>query len=159
MYRTGPVSSAVQNTASAQGFDTPSPVSDRPHLPPDITVLDSDELMTLFVELTEYSNYAATQLAFAEIDEKHALGKAADKHNELMAAASGAGASKVTFQKSQANANPEYLALRDEADFASAYRTLMKTVYENLDRDARVVSREVSRRISSPEPRASRWST
>lgn len=160
-YRMGPVSMSVRTAAKAQGFDAPAELDDRPKIPSDLTMLDADDLMVLFTQLNEFANYAATQLSFAEIDERYAIRRAEEKHNELMnVTSSDSRSSKVTFQKSQAAIHPEYVALRDEVEFAIAYKGYVKTIYENLDRDLRLVSREVTRRVNNTyEQRASRWST
>ena len=155
-YRMGDISQSVFKEVLRQGFDIPVVESARPKVPSDITSVGAHELMTLFVELTEF---AATQLAFAEIDERSAIAKAAQKYNALMSApSSDSRSSKVTFQKSQASANPEYLDLQKQSEFATAYKDLLKAVYENLDRDLRVVSREITRRSNSTEQRSNRFS-
>lgn len=158
-YRMGDISQSVFKEVLRQGFDIPVVESARPKVPSDITSVGAHELMTLFVELTEFANFAATQLAFAEIDERSAIAKAAQKYNALMSApSSDSRSSKVTFQKSQASANPEYLDLQKQSEFATAYKDLLKAVYENLDRDLRVVSREITRRSNSTEQRSNRFS-
>jgi hypothetical protein len=159
-FQMGEVSQSVYDIAQKQGFSSPVVDSGRPSLPSDITAVSSVDLMNLFVHLTEFTNYAATQEAFAVIDEKHAEAVAADKHNQLMSRAdsSDSRSGRVTFQKIQASSDPAYLQLRAKADIASAYRTLLRSMMESLDRDLKVVSREITRRTSSTEHRSNRWS-
>jgi hypothetical protein len=61
------------------------------------------------------------------------------------------------MHKSQASAQPEYQQLKEAAEYASAYVTVLKSVYENLDRSLKILSREVTRRTSSDEQRRNRW--
>jgi uncharacterized protein YxeA len=157
-YRMGALSQTVYAQVEEQGFTAPVVHSALPRVPSDITSVGSDELMELFVQLTEYTNFANTQVAYAKIDERRAESRASDKFNTLMSDASAGAKERVTFQKSQSASHPEYVKLREVAEHATAYRQLMEAMLENLDRDARLVSRELTRRTSSTEARSNRWS-
>ena len=158
-FRMGPLSQTVAKQIEDQGFrpayvDTPFP-----QLPTDVTLVDSGELMELFVCFTEYTNFATTQVAYAKIDERSIEAKATKKYNALMSdIGSGSRPERVTVQKSQAASNPEYMELLSEVEYATAYRQLMEAMLENLDRDSKLLSRELTRRTSSTESRSNRWS-
>jgi hypothetical protein len=164
-YKMGPAAQRVYESVQDLGFTFSEVNTELPQIPHDLTVVGSNDLMTLMVQYSEYANFASTQLSFAYVDERHAHRCADDKHNELVAALSNASSgersgrsSGITLHKSQASAHPEYQRLKEEAEYASAYVTVLKSVYENLDRSLKILSREVTRRTSSDEQRRSRWS-
>jgi hypothetical protein len=165
MYKTGVASQQALDQVRSQGFAVSDVDFELPRIPSDLTLVGSDELMSLMVQYTEFANFASTQLSFAAVDERFAARRAEEKHNDLVASfasADSAGRSSrssgITMHKSQASADPEYLELQREAESANAYATVLKSVYENLDRSLKVLSREVTRRTSSTEQRSSRWS-
>jgi hypothetical protein len=163
-YKMGPAAQQVFDSVQDLGFTFTGVDTDLPRIPVDLTVIGSSELMSLMVQYSEYANFASTQLSFASVDERHAHRRAEDKHNELVAALSSASSgersgrsSGITMHKSQASARPEYQQLKEAAEYASAYVTVLKSVYENLDRSLKILSREVTRRASSDEQRRNRW--
>ena len=147
-----------------QGVNLPlNPGGDIPPLPKDVTSLSEESLMELFVSLTGWSDYASTQAVFAQIDERDA------QRNLDMAEASatstnwtGGRDDRVAIAKAKVASDPGVVAAREVLDARHAYRKLVEVVASNLERDASVVSREITRRTSGASGlarRASRWST
>jgi hypothetical protein len=146
-------------TLTSAGFQPePRPDSGQmPHLPDDITELTETRLMSLFVELTEWSCYAAAQLADAWTRERSM---------EQAVAAAQAAASvharaerTVAAQKAVVAADPRVREEEDALTHAAAYRRALEAVAGNAERRTQLVSRELSRRIARTDraSRASRW--
>lgn len=132
-----------------------------PGLPEDITELDDQMLMALFTLLTSWADYVTGQLACAQIDER-SIQKSLDisEATALLGGWKGGSDARVAIAKAAVATDPEVLRLRDGLDEAHAYRKLIEVLSNNLERDAALVSREITRR-SAAEPRrarANRWS-
>lgn len=137
------------------------PYVEIPGLPEDITDFDDTELMALFTLLTSWADYVAAQLACAQIDER-AIQKSLDiaEATALLGGWKGGSDARVAVAKAAIAVDPEVLRLREDLDEAHAYRKLVDVLSNNLERDAALVSREITRR-SAAEPRrarANRWS-
>jgi len=150
-------------TLEKQGLKLYDQPEDRiPRLPEDITALHEEELMDLFVGLTAWLDYVSVQVACAEIDERAAqrvLDQA--EATALIAGWSGERADRVAIARAKQAINPEVNRLLAEFAEAHNYRKLIQTLASNLERDAALASRELTRRtagISTPSKRASRWS-
>ena len=73
--------------------------------------------------------------------------------------ASGANGDRVTYARAQVAADPRIVALKDVVEEAYAYRKLVESLAANVERDASLVSRELTRRTSSRNRTSpSRWS-
>jgi len=138
------------NSLSTKGFKIPSkPSYDIPELPRDITELDDDDLMDLFVTLTTWNDYVAPQLAVAAIDERET-----DRLVSVLEATAlinnwkGGTGDRVTIAKAQIALDPKVAEAKQELDEKHAYRKLIETLLQNLERDAALVSRELTRRTS-----------
>jgi len=165
MFKTGPASEKAIESIVELGFSFTDVDFELPRIPTDLTVLGSAELMSLMVQYNEFANFASTQLAFAVVDERYALQRADEKHHDIVSALSSSDTAArpsrstgITMHKAQASAHPEYQHLKREAEHADAYVTVLKSVYENLDRSLKLLSREVTRRSNSMEQRVNRWS-
>jgi hypothetical protein len=134
------------------------PEDDMPDLPANLTELNDDKLMELFVELTRWAEYAGTQLAAAAVDEKDA--EAHLERCKAMAAVKAKNEKSVTAQKAAAASDEEVLDADAEYRKNYAVRKLTEAIYSGADRKAAVVSRELTRRIgrSDRESRVTRWS-
>jgi hypothetical protein len=128
-----------------------------PNLPDDITALSETELMALFTELTEWTCYAAAQLADAWSRERSA-------EQDLSAAQAVASVRArtertVAAQKALVAADPHVQDEEDALLTLSAYRRALEAVNANAERRTQLVSRELSRRIarSDRSARNSRW--
>jgi hypothetical protein len=128
-----------------------------PRLPDDVTDLHDDDLMGLFTELTEWSCYAASQLADAWSRERSA-------EQDLAAAVAQAAVRArtertVAAQKAVVAADP---LVQDEEEALlkiSALRRALEAVNANAERRAQLISRELSRRIArrDRDARQQRW--
>lgn len=130
------------------------PQGDRiPTLPRDITSLGDEDLMDLFVAVTSWVDYLSVQVAFAQIDER-----AAERTLEYAEATAmvngwtGGKDSRVAIAKAQRLIDPVVKQQHDELEDKHSYRKLIETVAANLDRDAALISRELTRRTSTPTP-------
>lgn len=148
MLNLGPISGEAVKKMSQQNISMWPDQSEQPTMPKDISVLDSDELSSLFTELTAWSNFVAGQLAAAQIDE-HVLNKKKDslearlfleKDNTKVKG------ERVTLIKAQVAADPKVEELESQLVHAYAYRKMVEVVANNFERDVALVSREITRR-------------
>lgn len=124
--------------------------SDQPKMPKDISLLDSDELSSLFTQLTAWSNYVAGQLAAAQVDE-HVLNKKKDSLEAklfLDKDNSKVKGERVTLIKAQVAADSRIEDLENQLTHAYAYRKMVEVVANNFERDVALVSREITRRTN-----------
>lgn len=136
----------------------PQPDTEIPVLPPDLTAIDDEDLMILYSLLTAWSDFVSAQVSCAQVDERAAEKKLAHSENLLMIA-SGDRGDRVTYARAQVAAEPTIVALKEEIETLHAYRKLVETLSLNIERDASLVSRELTRRTSSRNRTSpSRWS-
>lgn len=126
----------------------------------DLTLLDSEELSRLFSQLTAWTNYVATQLSAAQIDER-----CAEKQLETETAkrmilqptsietVDEKGKVKrtkipVSSLKSNVTSSVEIEKLSKEVEVLYAYRKMIEVMFSNLERDSNLISRELTRRAS-----------
>lgn len=124
-------------------------------LPPDITALSSDNLAEMFTVLTGWADYAATQFAAAQIQEKEAEKKVDRKSAALTVEKMGTAtkADKVSLIKAQIALDPELQSLEDAHHQAYVNRKAWEVMLTNQERDITLVSREISRRSSEMKRR------
>lgn len=133
-----------------------------PYLPEEITSLDDDELMNLFMGLTAWCDYISVQVSCAQIDERAAQ-RVLDyaESTAMIAGWGGTSAERVAVAKARMTTDPSVVALREDLDTKHAYRKLVETLALNIERDAALVSRELTRRTagisSTPTRRSTRW--
>lgn len=140
----------------------PRPTFEVPTVPLRVAELSDVDLMKLFVALTRWTDYFATLLAQAEVEERSAnyiLDKA--KALGLMKAMSSGGRDeRVTVAKAEVASDPEIVQYETVAENAYAKRKFTLVHFEAAERDAALVSRELTRRVGkkeSNERRADRW--
>jgi hypothetical protein len=122
----------------------------QPHMPKDISLLESDELSALFTRLTAWSNFVAGQLAASQVDEK-VLEKRRDMLEAkllIMKDTSKVKGERVTMMKAQVMADPDFIDVEERYMNAYAYRKMLEVVYNNFERDVALVSREITRRTN-----------
>jgi hypothetical protein len=121
-----------------------------PDLPRDITELDDEGLMDLFVQFTQWNDHLSGAHALAVINEREAQRNVdVAEARAMMANWTGAkGGDKVTVIKAQVTASPEVDELYDDLNTKYAFRKLLETRANNVERDSQVVSRELTRRTS-----------
>lgn len=129
-----------------------------PDIPDDITEPGDEELMLLFSKFVQWQNYAATDFAQAEVAEARAEARVRYVEAQNMVGNWGA-TDKVTVARATASTDPEVIQARNDVLTAYAKRKLVAVVYENCERCAALISRELSRRIGAgpTQRRQARW--
>jgi len=117
-------------------------------LPPDITDVTSEQLGELLTKLTSWTNYIASQLAMAQLEERSALKKLEFLENTMLVKRMGAQTKgeRVTTVKAEIATHQDIVDLSNDYEEKYAYRKLVEMLMTNHERDVFVVSREMSRR-------------
>jgi hypothetical protein len=150
MLNLGPMSDLAVKKMAAQNINMWPDQSEQPVMPKDISLLDSDELSSLFSQLTAWSNYVAGQLAACQIDE-YVLNKKKDSLEAklfLDKDNSKVKGERVTLIKAQVAADPRIEDLESQLNHAYAYRKMIEVIANNFERDVALVSREITRRTN-----------
>ncbi len=149
-YRLGPVSEKAFQEIVAQGLDLPEkPVSGLPKLPDSLTNMSDVELMESYAEFVAWSDYTTSQVAAAAIDERAAQADLDAKEAEVMLREwTGKTGDRVTLQKAKAAADPDIIEARKAVDERYAYRKLAESIATAMERNAQMLSRELTRRTS-----------
>lgn len=157
--RLGAASRWAAESLTQQGLHLwEQPATEIPALPADLTAIEDEDLMILYSRLTAWSDFISTQVSCAQIDERAAERRLAQEENLLMIA-SGSNGDRVTYARAQVAADPRIVSLKDTVEEAYAYRKLAESLAANIERDASLVSRELTRRTSSRNRTSpSRWS-
>lgn len=155
----GGTSKRAYDELMTQGLSLhPQPEIEIPVLPADLTAIDDEDLMVLYSLITAWSDFVSAQVSCAQVDERAAEKRLAHNENLLMIA-SGDRGDRVTYARAQVAAEPTVVALKEEIESLHAYRKLVETLSLNIERDANLVSRELTRRTSSRNRTSpSRWS-
>ena len=144
------ISTAVVEALNELGFAlTPKPEFDMPYLPRDITDLDDEALMNLFVQYTQWNDHLAGAYAVATVNERES--ESALKHAEAVALLknwTGTKGDRVTLVKAQIQSSETIQSLIYDYDTKYAFRKIIETRTQSIERDANVVSRELTRRTS-----------
>jgi hypothetical protein len=121
-------------------------------------MLDDQYLMIIFTRFTAWQNYSATQLAEAEVVEARA--EAHVRFLEAKAMVTNWGKDdKVTVARAEIMISPEVERARQAMLVAYAHRKMTAVIYNNCERNASLVSRELTRRVGREpvERRNFRW--
>jgi len=147
--KAGPASLTALAVLNSQGLDLwPKPDYEFPSLPHDVTELGDEDLMSLYTKLTAYSDYIAGQVACAQVDERDAEKQLSMLENKKMLASDGKLENKVTFARAQVAIDPEVAELKELIEEHHAYRKLIEVLHQNIERDAALISRELTRRTA-----------
>lgn len=137
-----------------KGLYLPSkPAVEIPQLPTEgLAELSDDHLMDLFSLLTRWADFLAGQVALAEIDERaqDAVVETAEA-TAMLADWGGKRDDKVTIARATRTLDADVQEMRQEQATRYAYRKLTQVLFGNVERDATLVSRELSRRIGRQE--------
>lgn len=111
--------------------------------------------------MTGWAGFLSGQLATAEIDERHAeqVLEAAEA-TALVRDWTGTREDRVAVAKAQRQADPVVIEHKQAVANRYAYRKLVGVLFTNVERDAALVSRELTRRTGSYEAkprRESKW--
>lgn len=149
-YRLGPFSERAFQEIVSQGLDLPEkPVSGLPKLPDSLTDMSDVELMESYSEFVAWSDFTTSQVAAAAIDERAAQATLEAKEAEVMLREwTGKTGDRVTLQKAKAASDPEIVAARQQVDERYAYRKLAESISTAMERNAQMLSRELTRRTS-----------
>jgi hypothetical protein len=136
------------------GIDEPkAPEYQPPTLEPDIDDITDKQLMDLLVKFTRWTDYFQNQLAIEEIFEHHAEmevrrleGLFLTRHRPEKASEA------VTWVRAQMETDPDIQTARDDLKVYYARRKLKGMLFESSERDAAVVSRELTRRTDAKSP-------
>lgn len=144
------ISRDVLASISELGFSlTAKPDYEIPDLPRDITELDDEGLMDLFVQFTQWNDHLAGAHAIAVINEREAQRNLDNAEAAaLMKNWTGAKGDRITLIKAQISANEDIKEFAYQLDVKYAFRKLIETRTLNVERDSQVVSRELTRRTS-----------
>jgi hypothetical protein len=144
------ISRDVLAAVNELGFSlTPKPEVDIPMLPRDITELDDEGLMDLFVQFTQWNDHLAGAQAIAIINEREAQRNLENAEAKAMLKHwTGAKGDRVALIKAQIADSSDIQELQHEADVKYAFRKLIETRTLNVERDSQLVSRELTRRTS-----------
>jgi transcription termination factor NusB len=99
----------------------------------------------------------SAQVAAAEVDERHA--DAVVEKIRALKSLEYKGEKTVSAAKAHAFTDEDYLDATDEQQRAYAFRKLITAVFDNSERNAALLSRELTRRVNrdSRERRVDRW--
>lgn len=157
--RTGERSTGLLARMKRQGLTMADrPDGEIPIIPTDITAPPDEDITNLMAELTAWSDYAWAQYSCAKVDEEEiqrALAKA--EAAALLRGWKGGTDARVAVAKAQIATDESVIDLREKVGNLSAYRTLVETLAERLERDAALISRELTRRTSIQPVRKQRW--
>ena len=124
------------------------PEHEFPEIPVDLTTISDDLLMGNFAVYTAWLNYAATQLANAEIEEVKAEANLRYTQATTLVGSWDATAkdAKVTVAKAERDISPQVVAAEDRFILAKVRRKMEGVMYSNYERCANLMSRELTRR-------------
>lgn len=148
---TGGTSETVLYQLEEQGLGVKREVDlAQPELPADITELDDEELMLLYVGFSAYSDFVNTQLACAIVDEK-TLERVMDYEESAAMIRAQAANPKTTVTTLKAIVDNDDKAVFARSNHLNkyAYRKMLETMANNCERSTAVCSRELTRRTSS----------
>lgn len=151
LYRTSPRGSNALDQVEQQGFRLPLKPSDHPELPVDLSDLSPDELMSALSLFTAWADYASAQVGLAVIAEREV-----ERELDVVEARAWQGVEKATSvsaAKAQVAAHKGVIDTQRKLDATHAYRRLVSDIADRYERDAAVLSRELTRRTSEPSQR------
>lgn len=121
-----------------------------PDIPSNLDELSDSDLMDKYSEFMAWLSYSKTELVMAEIDEERCANNLRlVEAQTLIGQWSGEKGDTVTLAKARRDANIQVLETQDKHLGARAYRKLVESVFERCERGTQILSRELSRRIST----------
>lgn len=120
---------------------------DIPPFPADITMVSDQELMVLAAKYMENYNFVSTQVACAAIAEMEAENLYDYEHSKRMIQkTTGKTTEKSIMLKAAVAIDADISNLVNRKTYAYAYRKLLETTQDSLERYYYLVSREITRR-------------
>lgn len=131
---------------------------DMPDFPTDITLVDDQELMVMASKYMENYNMMRTQTACAQVAELEAENDYdLTEARALLSTSTGKSTEKAGLLKAAVLAQPDIQEKLKVKNYTYAYRKLMETTQDNMERYYSLVSRELTRRTSSDRMRNNRF--
>lgn len=156
--RLGESSRAAQQQLAKQGLgiEPARPAKNPPQLPEELTDLRDRELMALMTELSKWSAFLGYQKSAAEVDERFAAQRV-ERLAALQQIKNKGGS--VSAMKASTWADEDFGAAKEAEQEAYAYRKLVEALYNSVEKDSFVVSRELTRRIgrNDRDKRSDKW--
>lgn len=121
--------------------------------------MNDDRMMRVFSHFVAWQNYAAFDLARAEVEEAKAEAALKFEEAQHMVLNWQSAKDKVTVARAQMAMSPQIEAARAEVLKAYAHRKLAAVIHDNCERGANLISRELTRRLGreAVERRVNRW--
>lgn len=126
------------------GWVPPRPSQEPPVMPDELTDLTDSELMKLMTAVNKWANHLGYQLSRAQVAEKFAA-QLVEKLSAFQQIKNKGGS--VTAMKASVWDDEHYADARQKEHDAYAHRKLVEALYNAVDRDSFVLSRELTRRI------------
>jgi hypothetical protein len=145
------VGKSVLSILEAQGLPLRKNLDiDVPKFPVDITAVDDQELMVLATKYMENYNFIRTQVALAALAEMEAENiYTTAEAKAMLSKSNGKSTEKATMLKSAVITDPEIESLNMAKMHTYAYRKMLETMQDNLERYYNLTSRELTRRTSA----------
>lgn len=145
------VGKSVLSILEAQGLPLRKNLDiDVPKFPVDITAVDDQELMVLATKYMENYNFIRTQVALAALAEMEAENiYTTAEAKAMLSKSTGKSTEKATMLKSAVITDPEIESLNMAKMHTYAYRKMLETMQDNLERYYNLTSRELTRRTSA----------
>ena len=123
---------------------------DVPAFPKDITLVDDQELMVLATKYMENFNFMRTQVACAALAELEAENRySVAEARALLGKTNGKTTEKATMLKAAVITDPDIEEMSRIKMQTYAYRKMLETMQDNLERYYQLTSRELTRRTSA----------
>lgn len=133
-------------------FTLPSKPADTvPDLPMHLDDLDDADLMDIYREFMAWVSYAKSELVKAEIEEERENNSCRVLESKVLIEQWSAEAKgdRVTIAKARRDIDSRVIAQQEEYRKARAYRKLVESVFDRCERGSQLLSRELTRRVSS----------
>jgi hypothetical protein len=145
------ISAEVLKVLESQGLPIKTDLNvEMPDFPADITEVDDQELMSMAGRYMENINFLRTQSACASLAELEAENEyEARVAHGLLTNTTGKSTEKTAMLRASVITQPEIVELYKAKSFAHAYRKLLETNLENIERYYSLTSRELTRRTSN----------
>lgn len=157
-------SSDAEDWLAQLGMELPgSPKTDVPTLPDDLTEISDADLMEVFSEFTEWANYANGRRSALEIDEADAQAQLDIANARAVVSGwddnDGKSDKRVTIAKARREIDTEVQQASERYRKVHAKKKMVTAMCDIFERNAALISRELSRRIGSGdvERRSARW--
>lgn len=137
-----------------------SPEFGLPKLEPNIDDLNDKQLMNLFVQFTRWTDFFQSQLAIEDVYERYADARVRrleaiymlQNRSVTIGPRGGRQEDSMTFLRAGMEEDAEITKAREEQRVAYARRKLKQLLFEAAERDAAVLSRELTRRTDVKNP-------